>query len=109
MKYIAPAYINGKYEDVTITDEDLKNYPRKYEPYTMYCPGDDITIIWATEILITPRGNVEINRKIINFVYGPPKSDDMFSNEEYIERVLKDYQDNGTIDTCQTLMLETSI
>ena len=63
MKYMAPAYINSEYTNVTITDEDLKKYPRKYESYTMYCPADDITIIWATEILITPKGDIGINRK----------------------------------------------
>jgi hypothetical protein len=102
MKYISPAYINGKHENIIITDEDLKIYPRKYKPYTMYCSADDITIVWAIEILVTPRGDVEINRKIINFVYGPPNSSDS-------KRILKDYRDNGTVNIYQPLILKRSI
>lgn len=109
MKYLAQAYIDGEYKNVEITDKDLKKYPKKYEAYTMYCPADDITIIWATEILITPKGEVELKRTIINFVYGSPSCDDMYDNHEYIERALNDYKNKGIVDLCQPLIVENNI
>ena len=103
MKYLAQAYLEGGYEDVTITDEDIKKYPKKYEPYTMYCPKDDITIIWAIEILVMPKYNVELKRTIIGFVYGSPDSKD---DQYYIKRAFKDYQDKGKTNISLSFMLE---
>ena len=101
MKRYDAYIINSRGDWAEITDEDIKQYPVRYDTETSYIPGDDITIIWARQILCLPEFEVELNKTIINFVFGTP---DM--NPNYIEQALRDFRTIGKRDITIKSMFE---
>lgn len=104
MKKYEGYVIGSKGDWAVITEEDIAKYPKRYESYTMYCSGDDITIIWALTILCMPDKEVEIERDIIDFMYGNVEDDPFGSADKYIQTALIQFVNQGIKNTKHNLL-----
>lgn len=63
---------DGTFGRTIVTEQMINTLEHKFKSHTSYVPDEDLTIVWAVEYIELPEGTVDLNRRIIGFVYGQP-------------------------------------